>query len=93
MTIDTIMFFEIILSGFITVWTFRYFTRSDKKITEFEWFGSSAFWGLIIVGIIASFKSYPDINGLISNPFAMGLVGSVFGVIIGFVGSKFSKLF
>ena len=94
MTLDTMTFFEIVLSGFMTVWTFHHFSKSDKKYAEFEWLGLSTFWGLVIITTVTwLLKSYPNLNDLLANPFATGLVTSFFGIILGFVGGKISRFF
>jgi hypothetical protein len=96
MPLDTITFLEVVLSGFMTIWTFRNFTKSDKKLAEFEWLALSVFWGLVIVGFISylnSIKPYPNMQQLISNPFAMGLVTSILGIGFGFLGAEIRKIF
>lgn len=91
--IDTIVFFEIALAGFIAVRTFRYFSENKEKYSEFEWLGLSAFSGLFIImtmgGII---QTYPggiaELNKLLVNPFATGAIMSSFGFIFGYVASR-----
>jgi len=91
MSFDTYSFFLIGLSGFITVWTFRYLTKSEKT-AEFEYICLSAFWGIAILAIWESsqsiVKSSPDhIRQFLSNPYAAGFVLSFLGMIFGFVGA------
>ena len=91
MTLDTLTFFEIILSGFMAIWTFRHFTNKNKVYSEFEWFGLSVFWGLIIIAVVAQLP-YPKMSELLSNPLATGLVTSILGVILGYLATEFLRL-
>jgi len=91
---DTVAFFEIILGGFMAVWVFRYFAGSERKYSEFEWFGLSAFWGLVILALWNSFAQLtPELqtqtNELLKNPFATGLtLSTFFSVILGYVAAR-----
>jgi hypothetical protein len=93
MSFDTYSFFLVGLSGFMTVWTFRYFTGS-KKTAEFEYVGLSAFWGLVMLVIWESLpKAHPEqITELLSNPYAAGFVLSLLGALVGYAGSEAVKL-
>lgn len=96
MTLDTITFFEIALSGFMTMWIFRHFTKNDKKMAEFEWLGLSVFWGLLIMTLLSglnSLKPYPNMQEFLSNPLATGLGTSIIGIVIGFFGAQVNKFF
>ena len=86
MTLDTVTFFQIVLAGFVIVWTFRHFTHSEKKMGDFEWLASSAFWGVIsLVIFVQFFQSYSKIKDLLSNPFATCVVVSVLGFTVTFI--------
>ncbi len=88
MNFETYSYFVIILSGFVTVWMYKHFSKSQTKITEFEYLGWSAFWGLVIM---ASFQLIAKIfhvdtqgfNDLFKNPFATGLIMSILGLVSG----------
>lgn len=91
MAVETFTFFEIILAGFVAVWTYRYFSKSQTKLSDFEYLGWSAFWGL---AILVSFQLITklfgtDIEDLLKNPFATGflmsIIGLTAGTILGFV--------
>lgn len=86
-TSDFIYFF-IILAGFMTVWAFRRTTKPKDKISEFEYIGFSAFWGIAMIalygGIETHFIQISKVD-LFSNPFATGLFLSVIGMIISFI--------
>lgn len=92
MNFETYSYFAIILSGFVAVWTYRHITKSEAKITEFEYLGWSAFWGLTI---LISFQllakclhlDSQGFNDLFKNPFAVGFLMSLIGLAGGyFVG-------
>lgn len=94
---DVFHFFVFIIPGFVTVWTYRYFSNAGK-IGEFEYFASSCFWGLLILGIYEWIAPKEVTEQLLSNPYAAGgalsLLGFFFGVFSPWVfgSSKFVKL-
>ena len=90
--VDTIWFFEVFLSGFMTVWTFRYFSNIKEKYAEFEWLALSAFWGLFMLALIGLLPDKEQIKNLLMNPFAAGLILSVFGLIVGYAGSRIRRI-
>jgi len=82
MPLETQSFFIIILSGFITVWGFRKVSHSKKAISDFEYLGFSAFWGVLLMGIYGWLqKDNPGLAETISNPFSFGLTLSFFGFL------------
>lgn len=99
MSIDTQIYLYIILSGFITVWTFRYLKGSQQKLDNFEYLGFSAFWGLIILVLYEFYIKWrfdgdmEKFNRMFSNPFATGLVLSLFAPLLAFIGYKIFLLF
>lgn len=90
MNFEAYSYFAIILSGFVAVWTYRHFVKSQAKITEFEYLGWSAFWGLIIIVLfqlwakLINFNT-PAFNEIFKNPFATGLLMSILGLVGGMV--------
>lgn len=92
MNLDTLWFFEIFLGGFITVWTYRFFSNKSEKYSEFEWFGSSAFWGLIIVVLVSMLPKKDVIKQLLDNPLATGTVCSFLGILFGYGGSRLIRM-
>lgn len=82
-------YFLIILSGFGFVWGYRRL-GSVKQISDFEYAGFSAFWGVIILGLYGWImrNKLESLNKLLSNPYAAGVVLFVFGLILG-LGIKF----
>ena len=90
-TIGIYTYFLIILSGFGFVWGYRRFS-GNKHISDFEYAGFSAFWGVIILGIyhdiLIKAGKLDDLIKLISNPFIAGAVLFIFGVVLG-LGLKF----
>ncbi|MBP9731865.1 MAG: hypothetical protein KBD29_00175 [Candidatus Magasanikbacteria bacterium] len=92
MEIDSQVYFYVVLSGFITVWTFRYLTKSKKQSDTFEYLGLSAFWGLIIIVLSTSYlklvgKNVEEINTFYTNPLSVGFNLSIFfGPFLGFLG-------
>lgn len=93
MEFDTEIFFLIVLSGFITVWTFRYFTGL-KKTGDFEYLGLSAFWGLfnIIVLELLLLNDKTKISQSLANPYAAGFVLCILGFLFGWGGARFLKM-
>lgn len=89
--IETATFFYVVLSGFMAVWTFRYFTNRKEKYSEFEWFGLSVFWGLAILGV---FGMAPEASKteILENPLTTGFLLSFFGIFFGYSLSRFSRL-
>lgn len=94
MSFEVYTYFEIILAGFVTVWTFRKFSKSQAKISDFEYLGCSSFWGLALFFIfILAYKDYPNLDATLANPFATGLFISIFGIIFGaIIGAVSRKL-
>ena len=89
MSVDTQTFFQIILAGFVIVWAFRKTAGRVSKIGDFEYFGLSAFWGLVVLVVMEAIptKHSDDIKNLLVNPYATGLVFSLFGgVLAGWTG-------
>lgn len=93
MSFDTQTFFTIILSGFITVWVFRYMTKSEKYIDTFEYLGLSAFWGLMIICIFEFLqKDQEKVSNLLNNHYASGIIFSLFfAPLLGFLGSILAR--
>ena len=48
--ISMFQFFVFIIPGFVTVWSYRFFSNSGK-IGEFEYFAASCFWGLMMIEV------------------------------------------
>ena len=85
-------FFIFILPGFITVWSFRYFTNS-KKTGDFEFLGLAFIWGilnLMFYGLIIKWglaKDFP-LNIPLLVP---ALILSFWGFLLGLFGAQISK--
>lgn len=88
MNFEVYSYFVIILSGFVAIWMYRHFSKSQSKISEFEYLGWSAFWGLAILisfQLVAKFF-HTDSEALINlfgNPFATGFSMSILGLVGG----------
>lgn len=86
MVFETYTYFQIILAGFVMVWSYRNFSKSQFKISDFEYLGWSSFWGLCLLLFLQwVLQGYPDFEELIANPFATGLILSIFGFLFGFI--------
>jgi len=90
-------FLIFIVPGFITVWTFRYFTKSEKK-GDFEFLLLSFFWGLMSLFFTELGYSilYPTdytikFSKLIGNPYTAALLLPMTSVLFGILGSYISK--
>lgn len=74
-----------VIPGFITVWSYRYATYSEKK-GEFELLGLSCFWGIFIVGMYAYvLHDKSKLAELFGNPYAAALSLSAIGSLFAFV--------
>ncbi len=91
MNFEAYSYFAIILSGFVAVWMYRHSSKSQSKISDFEYLGWSAFWGLAILTsfqlIAKLFHTVPEgLTKLFGNPFATGLLMSILGLVGGICG-------
>ncbi len=88
---NVISYFLIIMSGFGTVWSFRFFMgRSNKKITEFEYAGFSTLWGsLVFLFYIWLLKDRIDsmIPTLSAFPFVATPSLFILGLLVGSLGA------
>ena len=87
---DIFHFFIFVIPGFITVWSFRYFTNS-KKSADFEYFALSVFWGLLNILLYELISSQEQTDKLIQNPYVAATVLSIGGLIIGWIGGVLSR--
>ncbi len=89
LAIGDLNFLIFIIPGFVTVWSFRFFSRIEKK-GEFELLGLSFFWGLLILVIILPVLKIvlKESNEFFNNPYAISLAASFFSPFIGWSGSK-----
>lgn len=78
--------FLFIIPGFITVWSFRYFTHS-KKSGDFEYLALSLFWGLVMVLINNAVVPKDQFDAVVANQFAAALSFSILGFILGGFGA------
>lgn len=91
MTFDTPTLFYFVLSGFVTVWTFRYVTKS-KKHGEFEYAGLSVFWGLALLAFFEFvIKDQQKIAYDLKNYYAYGAAASVLGFFFGLIGGGIAR--
>jgi hypothetical protein len=91
MPIETLTFFYVALSGFMAIWTFRYFTNRKERTSEFEWLGLSIFWGLAILACLNSITDIPTRTKLLQNPLLAGFTLSFLGIVFGYGASYLSK--
>jgi hypothetical protein len=87
---DIFHFFLFVIPGFVTVWSFRYFTDS-KKNADFEYFVLSVVWGLLILLAYELISTTDQVNKLISNLYAAAVAQSFAGLFIGWFGSFLSR--
>lgn len=88
LTIGEYNFLIFTIPGFLTVWSFRYFSNS-KKTGDFEFLGLSFIWGLIMLLVFELIvKEGYRVERLLNNPYAAALVLSLLGFILGWVGSQ-----
>ncbi|MES2223752.1 MAG: hypothetical protein V4469_02340 [Patescibacteria group bacterium] len=88
-TDDAYVYFYIIFTGFITVWSYRKTVNLDKKLSEFEYIGFSAFWGIALIAAYGGLEKLdPRLSNLLTNPFASGLCLSVLGMGVAFFAGR-----
>lgn len=83
-------FLTFIIPGFITVWTFRYFTDS-RKSGDFEFIILSFIWGFIIFLFNGLTATQESLNKLFQNLFAIAVAFGFFGFVFGLIGAQISK--
>ncbi|HAQ05813.1 TPA: hypothetical protein DCP13_03410 [Candidatus Azambacteria bacterium] len=95
--LDTINLLIFTVPGFVTVWTFRYFSRSEKKSENFEFLALSFIWGLfllimveLIAQIIYGVNYNEKIKDLLKNPYSAAFILLVYGASVGWIGSHIS---
>ena len=97
--INMFHFFIFIIPGFITVWSYRFFSNS-VKIGDFEYFAASCFWGLFMVAVyelvclIVSKREL--IRNFLDNPYSSVSVLCLFlltllGFFLGWGGSILAR--
>lgn len=88
-SVDILHLFIFVIPGFITVWSFRYFTNS-KKNSDFEYFALSIVWGLLIL-VLNEIVSKEALGILLNNQYSAALGSGFVGLLIGFLGSQLVK--
>lgn len=86
MDLDTYSYFLIVLSGFGLVWGFRKGIRSKGSITDFEYLGFSAFWGvLVLAGFQWLYRNDAEkFTGSLKNPYAAGVGLCMVSLVLGY---------
>jgi len=79
-----------VIPGFITVWSFRNFTHS-KKTGDFEYFGLSIFWGLVMVLLNSLIAEQNEFEKILGNPIAAAIAFSVIGASLGVMAAFFTN--
>jgi len=80
-------FLIFILPGFITVWTFRYFTNS-KKSGDLEFLILSFIWGFLILLFNEWTSAKVELDKLLQNPYAVALTFGISGFVFGLFGAQ-----
>ncbi len=76
------IYFYVLLAGFMSVWIFRKKTKSEKSISEFEYIGFSAFWGIVLISFWNLLVKVAHLPGnLFENPFNAGFTLSLVGMV------------
>lgn len=87
---NVLNYFLIVLGGFGTVWSFRFFTnRQSKKITEFEYAAFSTLWGIMVFFIfVQALKGRADLmNAVFAVPLTATPSLFVLAVCLGLLGA------
>lgn len=95
--LETINLLIFTIPGFVTVWTFRYFNRSEKRSENFEYLALSFVWGLfLLIGYelflqITHGANYGEkIKDFLKNPYSAAFILLVCGGLMGWLGSHIS---
>jgi membrane protease YdiL (CAAX protease family) len=83
MDIDIFHMFLFVIPGFVTVWSFRFFRKNEKKCGDFEYFALSVFWGLVMLLLYNLVANSEQLEKLVGNIYAAALVLSFVGFIAG----------
>lgn len=90
-SIGDLHFLFFVIPGFVTVWSYRYATYSEKK-GDFELLGLSFFWGIFIAGIVGFLPGGRDsLTELFKNPYSVTLAFSTLGSLFAFLISLFKE--
>ncbi len=92
-------FFIFLIPGFVTVWSYRFFSNSGK-IGDFEYFAASCFWGLMMIAayefmcLVASKRE--SMHNFLDNPYGAGSILclsllTLLGFLLGWGGSILAK--
>ena len=85
--------FIFILPGFITVWSFRYFTNS-KKTGDFEFLALAFIWGIFNLMLFGLAVKIGLLNELPNKPapvVSFMPLFSIWGFLLGLTGAQISK--
>lgn len=91
--IDMTTFLLFIIPGFITVWSYRYATYSEKT-GEFELIGLSFFWGVTILLLVAALAPSGALNAALDDRWRLSGVAFAFSLVggsIAFFAALFKK--
>jgi hypothetical protein len=81
--LDLTALLMIVVPGAITVWSYRFFTKS-KKSGDFEYLTLSIFWGVVLLAIQPWISRKEEFVKLLNNPFATMLAMSILGIFLSF---------
>jgi cytosine/uracil/thiamine/allantoin permease len=85
------IYFYVLFAGFMSVWAFRSTTKSKKNVSEFEYIGFSAFWGIALIVLWDSLaKINPPPVNIFSNPLSTGFILSIIGMSISWIVGELS---
>jgi hypothetical protein len=85
LSLGELHFLFFVIPGFISVWSYRYSTYSDKK-GDFELLGLSFFWGIVIAGLTAFLSTDKEkVMEVMKNPYAAALAFSTLGSVSAFI--------
>ena len=95
MPIDQFTFWIFLITGFMLVWSFRYFTDS-KKQGDFEFLGLGIFCGFINLMIFSflmkfSYAKFPTNDNPLVEMYAAGLILSIVSISLGLLAAQISK--
>jgi hypothetical protein len=91
MSVDTQWFFYVFLAGFMAVKTFRYFSVSKEKYSEFEWFALSAFFGIQVIMLFNMLPEQEEAKKILSNPLGTGAFLSFIAIFSGYGASRVTR--
>lgn len=84
-------FLIFVLPGFMLMWSFRYCSKSNTKLSDFEYLAFSTFWGLVLLLINEWVMPKEKVIEILANPYTATFIFAITGLFFGYVGGFLKK--